>query len=103
MYNPIIFNRGEYLRLVEGNQDNYIEECLKIRNVLVEFEECSISSQSPQAQWLNFNSFKRAPLSVPGSTFSLTTLVFWAIWLLEKNIRLVRELAESCAMDTQIY
>ncbi|KAJ1673946.1 13-beta-glucan synthase, partial [Spiromyces aspiralis] len=34
----IIFTRGEYLQLIDANQDNYLEECLKIRNVLGEFE-----------------------------------------------------------------
>src|SRR6185312_12343176 len=34
----IIFYRGEFLQLVDANQDNYLEECLKIRNVLGEFE-----------------------------------------------------------------
>ena len=32
------FYRGEYIQLVDANQDNYLEECLKIRNVLREFE-----------------------------------------------------------------
>lgn len=32
------FYRGEYIQLVDANQDNYLEECLKIRNVLMEFE-----------------------------------------------------------------
>ncbi|ODV58493.1 1,3-beta-glucan synthase [Ascoidea rubescens DSM 1968] len=35
----LIFCRGEYIQLVDANQDNYLEECLKIRNVLAEFEE----------------------------------------------------------------
>lgn len=35
----IIFSRGEYIQLVDANQDNYLEECLKIRSVLAEFEE----------------------------------------------------------------
>lgn len=35
----IIFCRGEYVQLIDANQDNYIEECLKIRSVLNEFEE----------------------------------------------------------------
>ncbi|OBA21715.1 1,3-beta-glucan synthase component GLS2 [Metschnikowia bicuspidata var. bicuspidata NRRL YB-4993] len=35
----VIFTRGEYIQLVDANQDNYIEECLKIRNILAEFEE----------------------------------------------------------------
>lgn len=34
----IIFARGEFIQLIDANQDNYIEECLKIRNVLSEFE-----------------------------------------------------------------
>ncbi|KAK7054905.1 1,3-beta-D-glucan synthase [Paramarasmius palmivorus] len=32
----IIFYRGEYLQLIDANQDNYLEECLKIRNILAE-------------------------------------------------------------------
>ena len=35
----VIFTRGEYIQLIDANQDNYIEECLKIRNILAEFEE----------------------------------------------------------------
>lgn len=34
----LVFTRGEYLQLVDANQDNYIEECLKVRSVLAEFE-----------------------------------------------------------------
>ncbi|BFZ59169.1 1,3-beta-D-glucan synthase [Saitoella coloradoensis] len=37
----IIFYRGEYIQLIDANQDNYLEECLKIRSVLAEFEELS--------------------------------------------------------------
>jgi 1,3-beta-glucan synthase len=43
----IVFYRGEYLQLINANRDNYIEECLKIRNVLGEFEEYAIPNQSP--------------------------------------------------------
>ncbi|KAH3676412.1 hypothetical protein WICMUC_002043 [Wickerhamomyces mucosus] len=35
----LIFSRGEYIQLIDANQDNYLEECLKIRSVLAEFEE----------------------------------------------------------------
>lgn len=35
----IIFYRGEYIQLVDANQDHYLEECIKIRSVLAEFEE----------------------------------------------------------------
>lgn len=38
----IIFSRGEYIQLVDANQDNYIEECLKIRSILAEFEEMTV-------------------------------------------------------------
>ncbi|KAG0033471.1 1,3-beta-D-glucan synthase [Podila clonocystis] len=49
----IIFTRGEYLQLVDANQDNYLEEALKIRNVLGEFEQFhtpAISPYSPQIE-----------------------------------------------------
>jgi len=43
----IIFYRGEYIQLVDANQDNYLEECLKIRSVLSEFEEMDLGNVSP--------------------------------------------------------
>ncbi|KAI9889020.1 MAG: 1,3-beta-D-glucan synthase [Vezdaea aestivalis] len=43
----IIFYRGEYIQLIDANQDNYLEECLKIRSVLAEFEEMSSDNVSP--------------------------------------------------------
>ncbi|KAG0346911.1 1,3-beta-D-glucan synthase [Podila humilis] len=49
----IIFARGEYLQLVDANQDNYLEEALKIRNVLGEFEQFhtpAVSPYSPQIE-----------------------------------------------------
>jgi 1,3-beta-glucan synthase len=39
----LIFYRGEYIQLVDANQDNYLEECLKIRSLLAEFEEINYS------------------------------------------------------------
>ncbi|OCH86741.1 1,3-beta-glucan synthase [Obba rivulosa] len=62
----IIFYRGEYLQLIDANQDNYLEECLKIRNVLGEFEEYSVSTQSPYAQW-GHKEFKRSPVAIVGA------------------------------------
>ncbi|CAO3660310.1 hypothetical protein G6F70_006192 [Rhizopus microsporus] len=35
----LIFSRGEFLQLVDANQDNYLEECLKIRSIFGEFEQ----------------------------------------------------------------
>lgn len=43
----IIFYRGEYIQLIDANQDNYLEECLKIRSVLAEFEEMKTDDVSP--------------------------------------------------------
>ena len=43
----IIFYRGEYIQLIDANQDNYLEECLKIRSVLAEFEEMTAENVSP--------------------------------------------------------
>ncbi|RSM07000.1 1,3-beta-glucan synthase component FKS1 [Fusarium ambrosium] len=40
----LIFYRGEYIQLIDANQDNYLEECLKIRGVLAEFDEMSTIS-----------------------------------------------------------
>ncbi|KAI0059937.1 1-3-beta-glucan synthase [Artomyces pyxidatus] len=62
----IIFYRGEYLQLIDANQDNYLEECLKIRNVLGEFEEYSVSSQSPYAQW-GHKEFSQSPVAIVGA------------------------------------
>jgi 1,3-beta-glucan synthase len=45
----LIFYRGEYIQLIDANQDNYLEECLKIRSVLAEFEEMTPSQESPYA------------------------------------------------------
>jgi 1,3-beta-glucan synthase len=45
----IIFYRGEYIQLIDANQDNYLEECLKIRSVLAEFEEMRSDEVSPYA------------------------------------------------------
>ncbi|KAF2664339.1 1,3-beta-glucan synthase [Microthyrium microscopicum] len=45
----IIFYRGEYIQLIDANQDNYLEECLKIRSVLAEFEEMQTDEVSPYA------------------------------------------------------
>lgn len=43
----IIFYRGEYIQLIDANQDNYLEECLKIRSALAEFEELTTDNVSP--------------------------------------------------------
>jgi 1,3-beta-glucan synthase len=52
--------------LIDANQDNYLEECLKIRNIFGEFEEYEVSSQSPYAHWGN-KDFKRSPVAIVGA------------------------------------
>ncbi|KAI9323289.1 1,3-beta-glucan synthase [Dichotomocladium elegans] len=42
----IIFYRGEYLQLVDANQDNYLEECLKIRSIFGEFDQTTAQDES---------------------------------------------------------
>jgi 1,3-beta-glucan synthase len=46
-----VFYRGEYLQLIDVNQDNYLEECLKIQNVLGEFEEYCTPAKNPYGPW----------------------------------------------------
>jgi 1,3-beta-glucan synthase len=62
----LIFYRGEYLQLIDANQDNYLEECIKIRNVLGEFEEFSTSSKNPYAQW-TAKEMTRSPVAIVGA------------------------------------
>jgi 1,3-beta-glucan synthase len=62
----IVFYRGEYLQLIDANQDNYLEECLKIRNVLGEFEEFKVSNQSPYAA-TGHQAFTKFPVAILGA------------------------------------
>ncbi|WVQ81578.1 1,3-beta-glucan synthase component FKS1 [Cryptococcus sp. DSM 104549] len=62
----IVFYRGEYLQLIDANQDNYLEECLKIRNVLGEFEEFSVSQHSPYAP-NGHQHFTKFPVAILGA------------------------------------
>lgn len=61
----IIFYRGEYIQLIDANQDNYLEECLKIRSVLAEFEEMSTDNVSPYTPGLA--STAKAPVAILGA------------------------------------
>ncbi|KAJ7701907.1 1,3-beta-glucan synthase [Mycena rosella] len=62
----LIFYRGEYLQLIDANQDNYLEECLKIRNVLGEFEELAVAETSPYARW-DPKEMKNTPVAIVGA------------------------------------
>jgi hypothetical protein len=57
-----LFYCGEYLQLIDANQDNYLEECLKICNVLEEFEY-SVSHQSPYAV-AGHKGFTKPPIAI---------------------------------------
>ncbi|KAK2600079.1 1,3-beta-D-glucan synthase [Conoideocrella luteorostrata] len=62
----LIFYRGEYIQLIDANQDNYLEECLKIRSVLAEFEEYKADQVSPYST----NTSKKdsvAPVAILGA------------------------------------
>ncbi|CDK28543.1 unnamed protein product [Kuraishia capsulata CBS 1993] len=45
----LIYYRGEYIQVIDANQDNYLEECLKVRSVLSEFEGKAKSFVHPYA------------------------------------------------------
>jgi 1,3-beta-glucan synthase len=61
----IIFYRGEYIQLIDANQDNYLEECLKIRSVLAEFEEMTTDNVSPYTPGLPPTNF--SPVAILGA------------------------------------
>ncbi|KAI8967273.1 1,3-beta-glucan synthase component-domain-containing protein [Mycotypha africana] len=61
----IVFYRGEFLQLVDANQDNYLEECLKIRNVLSEFENLEPTSTSPYST--HYEKSNKAPVAIVGA------------------------------------
>ncbi|KAK0567105.1 1,3-beta-D-glucan synthase [Tilletia horrida] len=61
----IIFHRGEYLQLIDANQDNYLEECLKIRSVLGEFEQYNMPNQNPYGP--GWQEFSKAPVAILGA------------------------------------
>ncbi|KAF7366397.1 putative 1,3-beta-D-glucan synthase subunit [Mycena sanguinolenta] len=80
----IIFYRGEYLQLIDANQDNYLEECLKIRNVLGEFEEYQTSETSPYARW-DPKDNKKGPVAIVGARE----------YIFSENIGILGDLAAS--------
>ncbi|WFC97626.1 1,3-beta-glucan synthase [Malassezia yamatoensis] len=61
----IIFSRGEFIQLIDANQDNYLEECLKIRNVLSEFETMDLPNENPYGP--RFTAFDKAQVAIVGS------------------------------------
>ena len=77
----IIFYRGEYIQLIDANQDNYLEECLKIRSVLAEFEEMSSDNVSP------YNP------NVPAAKFDPVAILGAREYIFSENIGILGDLA----------
>ncbi|GAA94585.1 glycosyltransferase family 48 protein [Mixia osmundae IAM 14324] len=63
----IIFHRGEYVQLIDANQDNYLEEAIKIRNVLGEFEELHPTKESPYSPQGFAAAKLRPPVAIVGA------------------------------------
>ncbi|KAI8878625.1 glycosyltransferase family 48 protein [Backusella circina FSU 941] len=57
----LIFYRGEYLQLVDANQDNYLEECIKIRSLFGEFEQEGLALDEGRVYALYSNSKDVSP------------------------------------------
>ncbi|KAG0669540.1 1,3-beta-glucan synthase component fks3 [Maudiozyma exigua] len=64
--NAIIFYRGEYIQVVDANQDNYLEECLKIRSLLAEFDELDLESSIPYIPGIQYDE-EPAPIAILGA------------------------------------
>ncbi|ODV58132.1 glycosyltransferase family 48 protein [Ascoidea rubescens DSM 1968] len=63
----VIFHRGEYIQLIDANQDNYLEECLKIRSLLAEFEELTVEQTNPYAPDLKYEDKHVHPVAIVGA------------------------------------
>ena len=62
----IIFYRGEYIQVVDANQDNYLEECLKVRSLLSEFDELDLEASVPYIPGIKYEE-EDAPVAIVGS------------------------------------
>lgn len=62
----LIFYRGEYIQVVDANQDNYLEECIKIRAVLSEFEELDLDATPPYVPGIVYKN-QNAPVAIVGT------------------------------------
>lgn len=62
----IIFYRGEYIQVIDANQDNYLEECLKIRSILSEFEELEMENFVPYIPGIEYSE-QPAPVGIVGA------------------------------------
>ncbi|KAG8784614.1 1,3-beta-D-glucan synthase, partial [Ceratobasidium sp. 428] len=56
----------EYLQLIDTNQDNYLKECLRVRNICGELEQYHTSGQIRYAQW-GHQDFQQSPITIAGA------------------------------------
>lgn len=61
----IIYYRGEFIQVIDANQDNYIEECLKIRSVLAEFDCLEDLVDDPYSPSANYT--EESPVAIVGA------------------------------------
>lgn len=62
----LIFYRGEYIQVIDANQDNYLEECIKIRSILAEFEELDSDFTPPYIPGVVYKD-EAAPVAIIGA------------------------------------
>lgn len=61
----LIYYRGEFIQVIDANQDNYLEECLKIRSVLSEFEYMENDFDYPYIPSVNYRN--NSPVAIVGA------------------------------------
>ena len=61
----IIYYRGEVIQVIDANQDNYLEECFKIRSVLSEFENLEEDNENPYIPSVHYKNV--SPVAIVGA------------------------------------
>lgn len=61
----IVYYRGEFIQVIDANQDNYVEECMKIRSVLAEFECLESSMDDPYSKTAIYK--EESPVAIVGA------------------------------------
>ncbi|KAJ9052827.1 1,3-beta-D-glucan synthase [Entomophthora muscae] len=62
----IIFTRGEYMQLIDANQDHYLEEAMKVRSMLAEFEGFTVDTNVSPYSSIAADHFK-PPVAIVGA------------------------------------
>ncbi|TID14865.1 hypothetical protein CANINC_004536 [Pichia inconspicua] len=61
----VIYYRGEFIQVIDANQDNYLEECMKIRSVLGEFETLEEEVEYPYIPSVEYQ--HKPPVAILGA------------------------------------